>query len=54
MEDYKEMYNVLFNAITDCISILQEAQKKTEEMYISSKPAIKLAPANTKKKNDTK
>ena len=35
MDKYKEMYLVLFNAITDAIKILQEAQQKVEEMYIS-------------------
>ena len=36
MPDYKAMYLSLFNAVTDAIEILCEAQKKTEEMYISS------------------
>ncbi|MCL2562900.1 MAG: hypothetical protein FWE08_02560 [Oscillospiraceae bacterium] len=31
--DYKKMYFTLFNAMTDAINILQEAQLKTEEMY---------------------
>ena len=35
MDKYKKMYLVLFNAITDAIKILQEAQQKVEEMYIS-------------------
>lgn len=38
MPDYDAMYKTLFNAMTQAISILQEAQKATEEMYISSKP----------------
>ena len=33
--DYKEMYYVLFNAITEATRILEEAQKKVEEIYIS-------------------
>ena len=35
MPDYKEMYLTLFRAMTKSIDILQEAQQKTEEMYIS-------------------
>ena len=34
MKNYKKMYLILFNAITDAIKILQEAQKKTEEIYM--------------------
>ena len=37
MENYKEMYLELFNAITDTISRLKEVQKKVEEMYINQK-----------------
>lgn len=36
MDNYKEMYLILFNAITDAIKILEEAQKKTEEIYINA------------------
>ena len=35
MENYKEMYLILFNAITDATKILQEAQKKVEELFIN-------------------
>ena len=35
MENYKEMYLILFNAITDAVKILEEAQKKVEEIYIN-------------------
>ena len=45
---YQEMYETLFNAITDALDtmpknspaakILMEAQQKTEEMYISADP----------------
>jgi hypothetical protein len=35
MENYKEMYRELFIAVTKAIRILQEAQQKCEEMYIS-------------------
>ena len=35
MENYKKMYIGLFKAVTSAIRILQEAQKKCEEMYIN-------------------
>lgn len=34
MDKYKEMYIILFNAITEATKILQEAQKKAEEIFI--------------------
>jgi hypothetical protein len=41
--DYAKMYRRLFNAQTDAIRILQEAQQETEEMYMSSPdPDIRL------------
>ncbi|MDL2272953.1 hypothetical protein LJC34_00115 [Oscillospiraceae bacterium OttesenSCG-928-G22] len=36
MADYAAMYKKLFNSQTDAIRILQEAQKATEEMYMSA------------------
>ena len=36
MPDYEKMYFTLFNAITDAVNILSEAQQKTEEIYITS------------------
>ncbi len=36
MNKYKEMYYILFNAITEANKILEEAQKKAEEIYISA------------------
>jgi hypothetical protein len=36
MPDYKAMYLSLFNSVTDAIEILCEAQKKAEELYMSS------------------
>ncbi len=36
MENYKAMYRELFIAVTKAIRILQEAQQKCEEMYISA------------------
>ncbi|WP_294855331.1 hypothetical protein [uncultured Oscillibacter sp.] len=35
MPDYKEMYITLFKETTKTISILQAAQQRTEEIYIS-------------------
>ena len=35
MDNYKEMYLILFNAITEATKILQDAQKKAEEIFIS-------------------
>ena len=34
MDTYKEMYIILFNAITEATKILEEAQKKAEEIFI--------------------
>ena len=38
MPDFQEMYYTLFRRVTTAISDLQEAQRQTEEMYISAKP----------------
>ena len=40
MPDYQKMYHSLFNDVTDAISKLQQAQQKTEEMYLDSKETI--------------
>lgn len=43
MSDYKMMYHILFNKITDIINELQEIQRLTEEMYMQQdSPSIKL------------
>lgn len=34
MPDYKKMYFLLFNELTDAIEKLKEAQKRCEEYYI--------------------
>lgn len=39
MPNYAEMYQKLFRAQTKAIEILQEAQRDTEEMYISAPEA---------------
>lgn len=36
MPNYAEMYRKLFNAQSDAIAILQQAQQDTEEMYVSA------------------
>ena len=36
MNNYQELYYILFNAIIEATQILQEAQKKVEELYIST------------------
>jgi len=49
MPDYAAMYKKLFNSQKKAILILQEAQKATEEMYISmSDPELRVL-----HKNDT-
>ena len=40
MPDYQKMYHSLFNDVTDAISRLQQAQQKTEEMYMDSKETV--------------
>ena len=40
MKDYKSaMYAQLFNAVTDAILILQQAQAETEEIFINQEDA---------------
>ncbi len=38
MPDYKEMYRIMFTAMTEAIFILQGAQLKCEELYIEAQP----------------
>jgi len=38
--DYQKMYHSLFNDVTDAIAKLQQAQQKTEEMYMDSKETV--------------
>lgn len=52
MSDYKTMYTVLFRKITAIIEDLQDIQRQTEEMYISSNSTnIKILP-NSKTQNE--
>ena len=34
MDKYKEMYIILWNAITEATKILEDAQKKAEEIFM--------------------
>ncbi|MEM5768811.1 MAG: hypothetical protein AAGU32_11075 [Bacillota bacterium] len=40
MPDYQKMYHSLFNDVTDTVTKLQQAQQKTEEMYLDSKETV--------------
>ena len=40
MADYKKMYDSLFNDVTDAISLLQRAQQKTEELFLSGNDGV--------------
>lgn len=42
MANYKLMYSILFNKITDIICELQEIQQEVEEIYMSEKPVISI------------
>lgn len=56
MPNYMEMYKILFRSQTKAITLLQEAQQKTEEIYISEPPKILLLKSDTPKddKSDNK
>ena len=51
MPDFAAMYKKLFNSTTDAITILQEAQRETEEMFISA-PEPELRVLEPKKPED--
>lgn len=51
MADYQTMYTVLFRRVTAAIEELQNAQRQTEEMYISSAPT-NIRVIDTDKKED--
>lgn len=49
MADYQAMYTVLFRRVTAAIEELQNVQRQTEEMYISSEPtSVRLIDTNKK------
>ena len=53
MPNYKKMYYILFNKITDVIIELEEVQKKVEEMYISEETCIlRILDTTTKEETD--
>lgn len=42
MADYKKMYTSLWGDVTDAISLLQRAQQKAEELYLSDDDGVVL------------
>ena len=54
MEDYKSMYLSLFNAVTDAINILIDAQREVENIYIESCDEIKASLLNLPHKDAEK
>lgn len=51
MPDYQKMYHVLFNGMTDAITTLQQAQQKTEQLYMDSpEPTLTALPHDTTEK----
>lgn len=40
MADYQKMYHTLFSEMSKAIEMMQNAQRMTEEMYISTSTAI--------------
>lgn len=54
MPDYHKMYHSLFNDVTDTITKLQDAQQKTEEMYMNSpETVLTQLPGGGKKEPET-
>lgn len=51
MADYQAMYTVLFRRVTAAIEELQDVQRQTEEMYISS-TSTNIRLIDTDKKDD--
>ena len=52
MTDYQKMYRSLFNDVTDAVTKLQQAQQKTEEMYMDSTETV-LTPLRGGEKETT-
>jgi hypothetical protein len=40
MADYQKMYTTLFRAVTKSITLLQEAQRESEDLYISAEEPV--------------
>jgi len=54
MPNYQKMYHSLFNDVTDAITKLQQAQQKTEEMYMDSKETVLTSlPGTSGEKKET-
>ncbi|MGE4213457.1 MAG: hypothetical protein AB7E42_01605 [Anaerotignaceae bacterium] len=52
MTDYKKMYFLLFNKITDIIKDLQDIQQQAEEMYIvQEESSLRLVELSNKEKS---
>ena len=52
MPDYKEMYLTMVRASEDAINCLAAAQKKCEELYLSSpEPELTVLTPNSRKDN---
>ena len=45
MPDYEKMYHTLFNAVTDAIEVLQQAQLEAEELYLSGDEPEQIDPS---------
>lgn len=52
--DYQKAYYHLFNTMTDCIRLLQQAQQEMEELACQSSPGVLLSfsPANEGKERN--
>jgi hypothetical protein len=50
MTDYKDMYFLLLNKITDIIKDLQEVQQQAEDMYLAQEDSVTRIVENSIKK----
>ena len=53
MADYKSMYTRLFNAMTSAITVLQQAQQETENLFIEAPDPVVTIIHDSKKPTDT-
>ena len=51
MTDYKELYHLLFNKITDIVDELQQIQRMAEELYVESELDRELDETEQNKKS---
>ena len=54
LADYKKMYSMLFNKITEVIEQLQEIQKQTEDLFINSPDSQLIEMKPESGENDSK